>query len=253
MDLVAGAPGALFAIGAVTETLAVPKRRVYDVLAIWEGLGIARRARQVGHYHWQGPTGFAELWARIARAPPNKASTFLIQQETLCKGDSALRRTVFALLYLLAHPGKHQLGTDWNRKDFYMLYMEAASHALTNDAARRTYDVLNIMLTLSLVTATNDHGPRAHSRARYAWTPASLKCPTAPLEAASDQCQKEHNDEDDDPFGLDTLTSLDWAALPTSVNDQDETSNGSVNAGGMLLPPLFNLEMPLPVLVDFFQ
>jgi len=58
-------PGGFFRSTRLAKDLDVERRRLYDVLGVWEGMGLAKRMRVRSSWEWIGHEGLASLCARI--------------------------------------------------------------------------------------------------------------------------------------------------------------------------------------------
>jgi len=275
LPLVSGVTGKAFHINALAEELCVPRRRLYDVLTLWDGLCLVRRLKKPGTYEWLGNTGFQSFLTRAATYPPRQAKAFLDNEEyAYSKRDSAQRRFIVVLIYLLLHPERHRLGTDWDRQSFHAINAEAAAYAQTNDVQRRAYDTLNMLLVLDIVTVVIP-GPTNHRR--YAWTPDKLKVKdvlaalpmpdVSPLpkkkrrKGYQEEEEEQEGKNSDNDFDLDV--PIDWSRLPTELRESSNcstTGSGSdvdivvAEDGSTSLPVLFHIDMPPTAPVnDFFH
>jgi len=153
------------------------KRRVYDVLHFWEAIGLVRRGMGKGAYVWHGETGYKAFRQRLALENGNEASTCrgFVNSEVSWKGWSHAQRLATAIFYLFdRHPQwKTGGGETWNRDDFWTVAQEAAAATDMPNVERRYYDVLNVFMSLSIVTS---HIVATKHKCRMSWTPDAFSC-----------------------------------------------------------------------------
>jgi len=146
------------------------KRRIYQVLHVWEGIGIICRVPGQGAYHWLGEEGYNAFKARVDAADTSKPHVDFVDSELSRKGWAHAQRLTTAIFYLFQHPAKVQMPPIWSRDDFWVLAQEAAEDMDVSSLERLYYDVLNIFVSLSIATV------RLVKTTRMAWTPGAFCC-----------------------------------------------------------------------------
>ena len=178
LDLVLQSPGGVFTLDHASKALKAPRRRLYDVLNVWEGLCIVERLERKSGWLWVGRAGFEGLCQRVLRANPLVPIDFLFTESSLAY-DSAMRRSAVAVTYFMIHPQRAPVPSTWSRRQFLEIFLEAAEHARITEPRRRVYDVLNLLEALCIVSPTTP-GNTTVSHTRFAWTPLRMN-PGMPL------------------------------------------------------------------------
>lgn len=180
----------------------ITRRRIYDVLHVWEALGlVTRKSRRV--WTWYGEAGYRAFRIRVLTVARHRVScadfvstelsnkvscpfscptlallALLTRRKTnkqTPKGSSNTQQLALAIYYLFEHPGRIRLRDGWSREEFSTVAQEAHVLVTIPDWSRRRYDVLNIFIAMGLVHP-RDGAPRRSHGCRMDWTPAALTC-----------------------------------------------------------------------------
>jgi len=187
------------------------KRRVYEVLHLWEALGLVRRAGKRA-YTWHGEEGYRAFRERVLGASPTLSCHAFVSSELAQRGTADPQRMALAVYFLFEHPGTISMGDEWNRADFRELCGEAAISARVPGWERRYYDVLNIFTALSIVS------PRvslSKQRCRMAWTPDAM---TSVPRSGEQVVASEVDDDGEEIVIVDVL-----GPLPTPPREKKQT------------------------------
>lgn len=280
MDIALESPGGRFFLPAAAGRLRVPRRRIYDVTNVWEAVGIARRApggRPKGGWDWIGRPGFDAFRERVQRADPADPRAFLASEQSN-RFNNLMRRTVVAVCYCMTHPQRVRLPDSWSRQQFHALVEEASVYCLATEPNRRAYDLLNVLLSLSIIKPAAYDLSRAHD-IRFVWTPQDMNparavmhgvkirietfhitdafedpLPAAATNKAADAEEQEPqldiDDDDDDehelapaPIGVEwemssAMQHSIMTLMPDAWDEDTRSSSASAVAVGMKPPPL---------------
>lgn len=213
------------------------KRRVYDVLHFWEAIGLVRRAQGKGAYVWHGETGYKAFRHRLALQDPETSTCRgFVNSEVSWKGWSHAQRLATAIFYLFEHHPQWKGGERWNRDDFWRVAQDAAAATDMPNVERRYYDVLNVFMSLSIVTS---HIVATKHKCRMSWTPDALSClPPSEFEvsAVSVLCQDERVRI---AAAAETMT-----ALPKRMRKTKKPPPGPPISSGP--PPSSSMSLPSP-------
>lgn len=150
----------------------IVKRRVYEVLHLWEALGLVERMGK-GVYRWHGEPGYRAFRARVLAAGDRMRCDAFVRSEVSKKGSSDPQRLALAVYYLFEHPGTLRMGETWSRINFRELCEEAAIEIRISGWERRYYDILNLFRVLSVARVRI---AKSKQRCLMEWTPEAFDC-----------------------------------------------------------------------------
>lgn len=167
--------GGTFSADDLLTILGSSKRRVYDVIALFEGLCLASKllGAKGRLYTWRGVNGFTAALNRVAQCINCKEAiencnidNLLSMHNKSSQLMSCIARLV--MFYLQQYVARERT---WTRSEFVYMVKRASEmyyHKASDvNAHRHAYDVLNALRTLGAIRVAQDNATR--TRVRYCW------------------------------------------------------------------------------------